>query len=236
MSRNMLLVSVRGKNDAIEAVAGGAHIIDAENPSTSLGTAYPLNIHTIRKHTPSALPVSTNIGEKQFIWSTAAQAALGVALAGADIIKVGLASLSPPKASKIMRDIVRHVHHWYPEKILIPTFFADDDLREILDPVVEGAGVCRSAKAHGVLIDTFNKKTSKGLLDYLTLPEVKRFVKSCHSSGQEAWVAGSLERRQLPALWKTGVDVICVRKAACEEGRLGKVSRRLVRELVNTIA
>lgn len=230
-----LLVSVRGKNDAIEAVVGGAHIIDAENPKTSLGTAYPLNIYAIRQNTPLNRLVSTNIGEKQFIWSTAAQAAVGVAFAGADIIKVGLAGLKPNKASRIMKDIVHHVRYWYPWKVLIPTFFADDNLREITDPITQGAEIAEKAKAQGVLIDTFDKKVDKGLLDYLTIKEITQFVKNCHSLDKEAWVAGSVTKEQLPAIWKTGVDVICVRKAACEEGRLGDVKENLVSILVGTI-
>lgn len=230
-----LLVSVRGKKDALEAVAGGAHIIDAENPKTSLGTAYPLNIYAIRQNTPLDRLVSTNIGEKQFIWSTAAQAAVGVAFAGADIIKVGLAELQPVKAIRIMRDIVHHVRYWYPWKILIPTFFADTNLRKITDPIKQGADIAVKSKAQGVLIDTFNKKVRKGLLDYLTLREIKQFVDSCHVKGIEAWVAGSVSKEQLPSLWNTGVNVVCVRKAACGEGRLGNVKKELVEELASTL-
>lgn len=90
-----LLVSVRGPGDPRAAVAGGAHIIDAEYPTSALGTVHPRNIHRIRSLTPNHLPVSTNIGETQKVWSTSAQAALGVALAGADIVKVGLGRLPP---------------------------------------------------------------------------------------------------------------------------------------------
>jgi uncharacterized protein (UPF0264 family) len=37
--------------------------------------------------------------------------------------------------------------------------------------------------------------------------------------------------------WKTGVDVICVRGAACgkTDDRMGKVKREIVKELVETI-
>lgn len=34
---------------------------------------------------------------------------------------------------------------------------------------------------------------------------------------KEACLAGSITKEQLPSLWKTGVDVICVRGAACEK-------------------
>jgi uncharacterized protein (UPF0264 family) len=237
--RQRLLVSVRGPNDARAAVAGGAHIIDAEYPKSALGTVHPGNIHRIRMATPKRLAVSTNIGEVQYVWSTAAQAALGVALAGADIIKVGLGGLPPSKATRLMGDISRQMGFFFrnPKKQLIATFFADKNLRKVCDPVRYGADVASKAKVTGVLIDTFVKRRGHALLDLMDLAEITEFVQSCHVAGVEAWIAGSIKRGQMRALWSTGVDVICVRGAACEggEGRRGAVSRQLVGELVATI-
>ena len=139
-----LLVSVRGKNEALEAVKGGAHIADAEYPTSALGTPYPLNIKTIRNAIPKQIMVSTNIGEKQDRRSTAAQAALGVATAGADIIKAGLAGLEHDEAEYLARNIVRTIKHWYPHKKVIPTFFADPRLAKILDPIEEAGELSRS--------------------------------------------------------------------------------------------
>ena len=237
--KQRLLVSVRGKNDTIEAVKGGAHIIDAEYPGSALGTCYPANIFTIRKYTPPDRQVSTNIGEKQFVWSTAGQAAVGVAFAGADIIKVGLAELSESKAKRVMGNVAKQVRFFFKDqpKKLIPTFFADEDLRRIFDPVAGGWAVSVAARTDGVLIDTFDKGIGKCLLDWLTLKEIKTFVRNCHSNNQEAWIAGSITKDQMPALWKTRVDVICVRGAACEtgSGRHGKVNAGKVSSLLETM-
>ena len=68
-----LLVSVRGKTEALEAVKGGALIVDAEYPTSALGTPYPLNIWTIRQSVSKNILVSTNIGEEQARRSTAAR-------------------------------------------------------------------------------------------------------------------------------------------------------------------
>lgn len=229
-ARQRLLVSVRGPNDARAAVAGGAHIIDAEHPKSALGTVHPGNIHRIRTVTPKRLAVSTNIGEVQNVWSTAAQAALGVALAGADIIKVGLSGLPPSKAARLMGDICRQMRFFFrsPRKQLIATLFADKNLRKVCDPVRYGADVASKAKVTGVLIDTLVKRRGHALLDLIDLGEIAEFVRSCHATGVEAWIAGSIKRGQMGALWSTGVDVICVRGAACEggEGRLGAVRLR----------
>ena len=89
----LLSVGVRGKTEAMGAVEGGAHIVDVEYPAAALGTPYPLNILAVREAVPVSIPVATNIGGEQPGRSTACQAALGVALAGADTIKLGLAKM-----------------------------------------------------------------------------------------------------------------------------------------------
>jgi uncharacterized protein (UPF0264 family) len=89
------------------------------------------------------------------------------------------------------------------------------------------------------LIDTFDKGIGMGLMDYYSLIDVRRFVKKCHNRKLEAWLAGSIGLEELPGLWEAGVDVICVRGAACNKGtgpgRFGEINIALVRELVSTI-
>ncbi|MBI4548313.1 MAG: hypothetical protein HY707_10055 [Ignavibacteriae bacterium] len=237
MTIQRLLVSVRGKQEAIEAVKGGAHIADAEYPKSALGTPYPLNIWTIRQNAPKRVLVSTNIGEEQARRSTAAQAVLGVATAGADIIKAGLAEMNYKDASYLARSIVRTVKHWYPRKKVIPTFFADTKLAKILDPIDEAPTLASKVKADGVLIDTFDKTKGKRLVDYYDYDDIRQFVRACHKRRIEAWIAGSITREELPFFWDTGVDVICVRGAACgrTDDRMGKVKWEIVSNLVNTI-
>lgn len=232
-----LLVSVRGKNEALEAVKGGAHIVDAEYPTSALGTPYPINIYAIRKAVPTRIMVSTNIGEEQARRSTAAQAVLGVATAGADIIKAGLAGLNYDEAEYLARNIVRTVKHWYPHKKVIPTFFADTKLAKILDPIEEAPALATKVKANGVLIDTFDKTKGKRLIDYYSYKDIKTFVSACHRRHIEAWIAGSITKEELSYFWETGVDVICVRGAACEKGddRMGAVKSHIVMDLVKTM-
>jgi hypothetical protein len=94
-------------------------------------------------------------------------------------------------------------------------------------------------KPDGLLIDTFDKGFGKGLMDYYTFADIKQFVKKCHDRKLEAWLAGSIGLEELPGLWAAGVDVICVRGAACNRGkgpgRFGEIDTTLVKELVNTI-
>ncbi|MBU2446885.1 MAG: (5-formylfuran-3-yl)methyl phosphate synthase [Bacteroidetes bacterium] len=237
-----LLVSVRGSIEALEAVKGGAHIADVEFPASALGTPYPLNIKAVRdkldKNGFKKIPISTNIGEKQNVRSNSCQAALGVALAGADYVKLGFAGLDYDEAVSLGNSLVRTVKHWFPKRKVYPAVFPENKYSKLFDPLREGPKLVKEINCDGLLIDTFKKDIGKGLLDYYTIKELKKFVNDLHKVGKEAWLAGSITKEQLLALWGTGVDVICVRGAACErlkgEGRFGKVKKEIVEQLTKT--
>jgi uncharacterized protein (UPF0264 family) len=235
-----LLVGVRGKTEAMAAVDGGAHIVDVEYPAAALGTPYPLNILAVREAVPASIPVATNIGGEQPGRSTACQAALGVALAGADIIKLGLAKMPLGEAKEFGPALVRTVRKWFGARKCVPVLFADERLaRWYIDPIKDGPDLADHMRADGLLVDTYDKGIGLGLLDYYRLGDIEEFVAKCHQRGLAAWVGGSISKDELPGLWETGVDAVCVRGAACEPGtgpgRFGHVSAALVRELVATI-
>ncbi len=239
-----LLVSIRGINEAIAAAEGGAHIADVEYPASALGTPYPLNINAVRTKLNEAnfskVQVSTNIGEVQQVRASACQAALGVAIAGADLIKFGLAEQSPEAAIYLAKNIVRTVKKLLDKpKKLYPAVFVDEDMTRFFKPLEHGIDLVNESGADGLLIDTYNKLIGKSLLDYMSIDDIKKFVDDMHSINKEAWIAGSVQEFELPDLWKTGVDVICVRGAACSttegKGRFGTVKEEIVKKLVNTI-
>ncbi len=237
-----LLVSVRGLNEALEAAKGGAHIADVEFPGSALGTPYPLNIKAVRdaldKNGFGHILISTNIGEDQPNRSTACQAALGVAIAGANFVKCGLAGLDPKAAAYLGKSIVRTVREWCPDRKIYPAVFPEEEFVISFNPLTDGPALVEDIDSDGLLIDTFHKGIGKGLLDYYSVDQIAQWVESLHSIGKEAWIAGSITKGQLPELWKTNVDVICVRGAACEplegEARFGKVTSQIVSELIMT--
>ena len=77
----------------------------------------------------------------------------------------------------------------------------------------------------------------KRLVDYYDYDDIKTFVRACHKRRIEAWIAGSIKKEELPFFWETGVDVICVRGAACgkTDDRMGNVKQEIVTSLVRTI-
>ncbi len=239
-----LLVSVRGPNEAVEAARGRAHIADVEYPASALGSPYPLNIKAVRNQLNAEefghVLISTNIGEDQPGRSTACQAALGVALAGADYIKCGLAGLDSKGARYLARSLVRSVKEWFPQKKVYPVVFPEEEFSVLLDPLTDGPSLAQESDSDGLLIDTYRKDIGMGLLDYYSVAQITEFAGRLHDLGKEAWVAGSITRDDLRGLWKTGVDVICVRAAACEprpgSERFGAVRAAIVADLVSTLA
>jgi len=237
-----LLISVRGPREALEAAKGGAHIADVEYPASALGTPYPLNILAVRNKLNMAgyrkVLVSTNIGEKQHDRASSCQAALGVATAGADIIKCGLAELPFQAAVYQGESLVRTIKKYYPKKKVILAVFVDSDMQRFFNAFNEGPNLVVKTRADGLLIDTFNKSIGKGLLDYCDLEEIASLVSALHKLRKETWIAGSIILEEMPNLWTTGVDVICIRGAACEQkgkGRFGEVKAKIVAELSATI-
>lgn len=237
-----LLVSVRGPREALAAAEGGASIADVEHPSSALGTPYPLNIQAVHERLKSegfSLPISTNIGEEQRIRSSACQAALGVAIAGADYVKCGFAGMDLSAATYLGRNLTRTVRHSCPASQIFPAVFPEEEFTISFDPLTDGPSLVEEIDCDGLLIDTYRKDLGQGLLDYFDLEQLHQFVEDIHSLGKQAWLAGSISIEELPDLWKTGADVVCVRGAACEtrrgEGRFGEVTASRVSELVATI-
>lgn len=237
-----LLVSVRGPTEAAAAAKGGAMIADVEYPASALGTPYPMNIDIVCRRLRSKhrrVKVSTNIGEIQHTRANACQAALGVACAGADLIKFGLGELPLEAAVYQGQSIVRTVRHWFPRKKLYPAVFVDDGMDRYFSALDESVELARRVKADGVLIDTFEKGIGKGLLDYHSAAKIRAWCRLIHKHRLEAWLAGSITLEQLPTLWAAGADVICVRGAACNtqrgKGRFAEVDAAIVAMLVATI-
>jgi (5-formylfuran-3-yl)methyl phosphate synthase len=237
-----LMVKVRGPREALQAVRGGAQIVQAEYPGSILGTTYPLNILAIREKLMGAgyvhALVATSIGEKPLDRALACQAALGAATAGADVVVFGIAEL-PLKAAVYLGDsVVRTVKKIYPLKKVIPAVFADTDMRRYFEPFEEGIELLRSIRSDGLLLDIYNRFSGRGIMDSCNAGDIARFSDNCHSLEREAWVSGSVGREDLPGLWQAGVDVVGVREAACirrDDGVPFEIRAEIVRELMATI-
>ena len=90
--------------------------------------------------------------------------------------------------------------------------------------------VAARAGAEGVLLDTADK-TGPGLLALVPSAALATFIARVHARGLFVALAGQLTAGDLAFMRDTGADVAGVRGAACDTGRMGRVSADRVRLL-----
>lgn len=232
-----LLVSPRDEIEALEAVAGGADIIDVKNPTEgSLGANFPWIIKRIRKLVPRNIEVSAAIGDMPNLPGTASLAALGAVVSGVNYVKVGLlGSRTFDDAVSLMRSVVRTVKEYRTKVRVVAAAYADWERAGTIDPLLV-PDIARKSGSHVAMIDT-KVKDGKRLFDFLSLDKLSVFVERSQGMGILSALAGSLQKDDIPVLAKLNVDVIGVRRAALEgiDRVSGRISRRKVRELAEVI-
>ena len=232
-----LLVSSVDVGEALEAVAGGADIIDVKNPKEgALGASFPWVIRRIREVTPKGLEVSCTLGDLPNLPGSVALAALGAAATGVDYIKCSLYGVrTHAEAVYLIKNVVKAAKDHNSAIKIAATGFADADAIGSVNPLLIPQ-ITQEAGADIAMLDTA-VKDGKNLLNYLKPDQLKAFVDEAHSYGLQAALAGSLKKENLPTLCALGVDIIGVRGAACTGGDRvnGRIKKEKVHELVQII-
>ena len=232
-----LLVSPINEKEAVEAINGGADIIDVKNPKEgALGANFPWVIKRIRQITPKTLAVSCTLGDVPNLPGSVSLAALGAASLGVDYIKVGLYGFKTSKqaitllknVNKAAKEVNKHVR-------LVAAGYADASRIGALNPMLIPE-VAAKANVELAMLDT-SLKDGKSLFDFLDAQQVSRFIETAHGLGLEAALAGSLRKQDLSILKGLDADIAGVRGAACTGGDRvkGQMTRELVEELVRTV-
>lgn len=228
-----LLISPKNENEAVEAVAGGADIIDVKNPEEGpLGANFPWIIKRIRQITPKGIEVSCTIGEASNLPGSMALAALGAASTGVDYIKAGLYGLkASEEAVYFLRNVVRAAKEYNPAVRVVVAGYADAERVNGVDPLIVPTIACK-AKADIAMLDTAIKD-GKTLFTFLPPPHIKQFIEVSHSYGLLTALAGSLHREDLFKVCALGADIVGVRGAACtlDDRTNGQITREKVRDL-----
>lgn len=215
-----LLVSVADAEDARAAVAGGADVIDAKDPTRgALAPVRPETLQAIVAAVAGHRPVTAALGDMVADHALARQVA-GFGLA---FVKVGFpTSATAAAAESLAGAVVRDAAGCR----VVLAAYADQGL----DPwvVIE---VATRVGATGVLLDTADK-ARPGLLDALDRRALGHWIASAREAGLTAAVAGRLSADDLPVVAELGADVAGVRGAACVGARAGRVSADRVRALV----
>jgi len=228
-----LLVSVRHVSEVGAALAGGADIIDAKDPSAgALGAVGLPAFREIRAAVQHHVPVSAALGD--IIDAREAEAiSRAYACGGASFVKVGFAGITDP--SRVQRVVAAAVAgaSCAPSCAVVAVAYADADAVGAIDPraVLECVAV---AGARGVLLDTASK-SGASLRDLVTSAWLRTWVADAQKAGLSAALAGKLTADDVTFVHDACPDIIGIRGAACDDGRLGVVSADKVRQLRNRI-
>ena len=230
-----LLVSVRTPAEALDALSGGAGILDIKEPSHGpLGMASLADLYLICATAKAISPmaISAALGEV-LDWQHAPVPVLPPHLQYA---KLGLAGLRNERHWEPMWRQLRVEFDVLRGKPLdwVAVAYADADLarsppvRSVLEAAIEGD--CRA-----FLIDTFDKSGGR-LVDWIPATELREIVEHAHAHQVAVALAGRVTAADLPCLLWSEPDVIAVRGAACHSGiREGAISSAAVMTLVQAV-
>jgi (5-formylfuran-3-yl)methyl phosphate synthase len=229
-----LLVSVRTPEEALEAVAGGAAIIDVKDPARgALGRADAARTAAILA-VVTTCPCTLACGElADGVETIAAHVRRVAALAAARpaAVKAGPAGLDLATWRRAFTEVARVL----PEDVApVAVAYADAAVARAPDAlaIIEAAA---AGGATTILIDTFSK-SGPGLVAVAGLDVVAGWVERAHASGLAVALAGRLTAADVAAVAALGADVVGVRSAACGGDRLGRVERGNVARIAGTLS
>ena len=232
-----LLISPANVNEAAEAIAGGADIIDVKNPAEgALGANFPWVIKQIKEMAPNTVEVSCAIGDARDLPGSFSLAALGAATLGVNYVKVGLLGvITETQAVYLLESINRAVKDCDPKIKVAAAGYADAKRIGSLNPMMIPV-VAQKAKVDVAMLDT-GIKDGRGLFEFLDAKALRTFIDSSHLLGLEVALAGSIQKKDLPLICDLGPDIVGLRGAACTSNDRvrGEMKRELVRELSDVI-
>ena len=229
-----LMVSVTSEDEALEAMHGGADIIDVKNPAEgALGAQLPDVIRKIRETLPGSMEVSATLGDLPYLPGTASLAAVGAASLGINYVKAGLFGVRSFEEALTMVKAVRSSLRSLGYKVkLVVCGYADYAEYGCINPRILPE-VAYRGEADGVLIDVKRKAKRLNLFSYMGEKEILEIQAKAKSFGLFLALAGGLGLEGIEKCSKLGADVIGVRRFALTS--LGKVSRSLVAEACKII-
>jgi (5-formylfuran-3-yl)methyl phosphate synthase len=227
-----LLVSVRSPLEALSALEGGADIIDAKEPDAgALGAVSLETFGSIVERVAGRVPVSAALGEARD-GSAIDDLVQAFARAGATFVKIGFAGVD--RQDDVIASIADARRGAADTKTaVVAVAYADyqrvDSLRP--DLIAEGAA---AGVAQGVLLDTCDKD-GPGLLQLVAEGWLREWVDRAQSAGLFVALAGQLRAPDLTAIQACHADIVGVRGAVCDGGRIGTISAERVHLLSATL-
>ena len=234
-----LLVSVRNRMEAREALEGGADVIDVKEPQRgSLGAAGPDVWQAVRQlfGRPGELNAA---GHAQVVLSVAVgelvdydNRSLVTQLAGFHFAKIGVAGCSA------LHDWRQRYERWMKELPIetapVAVIYADyRDAKSPTPPQIIAAA--SEAGVRMLLIDTHDK-LGGDLFVKMTTSELGEVVAEARAKNLMLALAGSLKLATLATALAFGPELVAVRGAVCRGGRESVLDKELVKHFAQRLS
>lgn len=229
----ILMVSVQNLDEALEALKGGADIVDVKNLQEALvGSAHPKIVGEVRKAVPDEIHASVTLGVVPNQVGTVAMAAYAAGALNATSVKVGFMKTSYQVAVDTLLACRAALEGT--ETKLIGSLFADNPLYDGLDPNFM-MKLAQDGKCDGILIDTLTKD-GRNLFDFMPEEILRDMVFEGKEHLMSTALSGHLRLENLDELARINPDIVGVRGAVCKKGnRGGSVHWEAVTEFKNQI-
>lgn len=222
----LLMVSVQNLPEAMEALRGGADIVDVKNLQEALvGSAHPMTVKAVRDAIPTERHASVTLGVVPNQAGTVAMAVYAAGIIDATSVKVGFMKTEYPQAVETLLEC-REALEGFDTK-LIGSLFADNPLYDGLkaDHMVD---LAKDGKCDGWLIDTLTKD-GRNLFDFMPEEQLREMTLQGKLDGMSVALSGHLRMEDVDELARINPDIVGVRGGVC---RLGDRSSDVHRDAV----
>jgi len=211
----ILMVSVQNLAEALEAIKGGADIVDVKNLQEALvGSAHPRVVKEVREAVPPENHASVTLGVVPNQVGTVAMAVYTAGVLKATSVKVGFMNTEYKAAVEILLASKEALEGT--DTKLIGSLFADNPLYDGLDSH-HMVRLAKDGQCDGFLIDTLTKD-GRNLFDFLDESELRDMVFEGKEAGMSTALSGHLRVEDLDELARINPDIVGVRGAVCQKG------------------
>ena len=211
----ILMVSVQNLAEALEAVKGGADIVDVKNLQEALvGSAHPRVVKEVREAVPPENHASVTLGVVPNQVGTVAMAVYTAGVLEATSVKVGFMQTEYAAAVETLLASKEALEGT--ETKLIGSLFADNPLYDGLDSHCM-VRLAKEGQCDGFLVDTLTKD-GRNLFDFLSEDELRDMVFEGKEAGMSTALSGHLRIDDLDELARINPDIVGVRGAVCQKG------------------
>ncbi len=231
-----LLISPKSIEEAKVVVDSKIDYIDCKNPNEgSLGANFPWIIKRMKELIPSNSTqlLSAAIGDFPNLPGSASLAALGAAVSGADIIKVGLKGpKNEDQGIKLMKSVVQAVKGFNKEIKVVAAGYADSSRKKSSLKYLEIPTIAAESGSDFAMLDTYIKD-GKGLFDFLSVEELIKFKEKAKKLDLRVALAGRIMIKDIIKLRQISPDIIGVRSVVCEDfdRNNGMINKDLIEKL-----